>query len=139
MSTLDRMIKERNRLLAEAAKIDDAIKLINSFKDGDSSSSQKIKKVKGTRSTNMGLYAAVKECAKEAILKHGRPVTKEEILELLPNYGFSLNQVNMDHFPQMLYPKFCGQGAGVRNATIWYKGKPRPEAEERKKELQKVI
>lgn len=137
MSALDRMIKERDRLLSEANKLTSAIDLIGKFKE--TSPIKEIAKPKAPAFRQTGMGVALKACAQEAIIHHGRPVTKEEILAFLPRKGFMLSQVKPKDFMTHLYPKFSGEGKGKRNSGIWYSDRPRPEKEEWKQELEKVV
>ena len=125
MSTLERMLKERDRLLNEAKEIDKAIALMNKFKDTSEKPTKKIQ-IKNNHTTKGGA-AATLQCAKDALIKYGRPVTKQEILDLLPNKGYTTRDINLNNFSSYLHPHICGEGRGKKNCTYWYSDRPRPE------------
>ena len=137
MSALDRMTKERDRLLSEASKLTSAIDLINKFKEVEAPEKKVAKTRK--RSPRNGLSSATKEAVRLAIGKYGRPVTPDEILEFVTVKGFTKQDVENSRLSKLIYPDFCGEGGGKALTTIWYKNKPRPEKEAWKQELEKIV
>lgn len=137
MSTLERMLKERDRLLAEAKKIDDAIQVLKSFQNDSIPAPQKVKKERASR--NSGIVQALRESFKDAIITHGRPVTREEVLQFLPKRGYAKTDIDNKQFSSYAYEYFSGEGIrGKRNTTYWFKDQPRPEKAEWKQELEKL-
>lgn len=137
MTTIERMKKERDRLLQEAKEIDKAIAIMNRFKEKDAPAA-KIEKPHN-RSTTKGGGAVVLACAKELLIKTGRPLTREEILAHLPTKGYTRKDINVKNFSSYLSPHICGEGRGKANSTYWWKDRPRPEKEEWKGTLESLV
>lgn len=138
MTTLERMIRERDRLRAEAGEIDKAIKIMEKYKEPDKRTTPTKILGEKRRANRIGISPALKECVHRALIRHGRPVTKDEIFEFLPLLGFSKGDFRPEEFSTLVHPEYKGEGKGKRNPTIWYGDRPRPQLEEWKKSLTEI-
>ena len=138
MTALERMTKERDRLLAEANELTKAIELIEKFKEKGAIATPReipLRKKRGGE----GLRRALHQCAEEAISIYDRPVSREEVLSFLPAKGFTREQAIERGVMKCLGDRFKAEGTGAgSNGKIWYRDRLRPIMDEWKQELSKV-
>lgn len=137
MSILGRMVAERNKLLAEAKELDKAIALINKFKSTEQNVEPKKIATKNQKTTK-GAIPALHVCVQEAILKYGRPVSREEIFQFLPSKGFTTKDFDPGKLAKYLWPKYVLSIPKDRKSGFWPAGKPIPEPSEWQETLKQV-
>lgn len=137
MTTIERMREHRKKLLAEVQELDSALAVMERFKAEPATVKPRIVKP-AERRGQAGRGKALKNACRDAIIKHGRPVTHDEVLEEVKKYGFTINQWDAS-CGSNIFPEFSGAGRGVKPQTIWYKGRPRPEPEEWQKQLKEAL